>query len=548
MTENKKNKITRTASEKLAGSERGNLGDQYEVAEWYGSGRYSVEQNENKKKQLLANIVNQLGNRKPYFSNFEVINFRGIRKLRSRIKLDPNLNVFVGVNGSGKTTILDGMVKMASWIVNGIRTGGAGKHIEISEINNHPTSRTCEISSTLYLDDNTDFCIKLNKSKNSVENQRSELAAFRNLALMYQYVDSVATETTCLPLFAYYSVSRSQEIKNEQYDSSELTTFTKLDAYNKCFDEYRSFKDFIDWLVIHDASTGSKKNDDLILLNEHKAVYDNTLKIYELLPESLKNESELSNKLKKELDTQAREIQRLNSKVINSDPESVRIVKHAISCFLDIDNIRLDVSSESVRLMLDKNGISISASALSQGEKALFSLVSDISRRLVLLNPQKGVDALKGYGVVFVDEIELHLHPKWQQQVVFKLRDVFPGLQLILTTHSPQVVTTVPPECIKILKTDASGILSVTEPEFSLGAEAKQVLEEIFAVNSRPDEATQVKNLERYKELVQEDKWDTEEAITLWRDVEKWGRNWDPIIRQLQMDVRLRKYRRDNNK
>lgn len=548
MTEHKKAKITRTAAEKLAGAEKGHLGDQYEVTEWYSSGRYSVEQDENKKKQLLDNIVNQLGNKRPYFTHLDAVNFRGVCKLRNRIRFDPWLNVFVGINGSGKTTLLDGMVKMASWIVNGIRTGGTGKHIDTSDINNRPTSRTCEISSTLYLDDNTEFSIKLNKNKNNTEGTRSELASFRNLAAMYQYVNSVASETACLPLFSYYSVARSQEIKNEQQDSNELTTFNKLDAYNKCFDEYRSFKDFLDWLIIHDASSGSTQSSSVIRLNELKAVYENTLKIYNLLPEPIKNESDVGNSLKEELDTQAKEIKRLNSNLPFSDPEVVRVVKHAISCFLDIDNIRLDISTESVRLMLDKNGISIAAAALSQGEKALFSLVSDISRRLVLLNPNKGLDALKGNGVVFIDEIELHLHPRWQQQVIFKLRDVFPSLQFILTTHSPQVVTTVPHECIKILKGDIQGVLSITQPEFSLGAEAKQVLEEIFAVNSRPDEATQVKDLERYKQLVQEDKWDSEEAINLWRKVEKWGRNWDPVVRQLQMDVRLRKYRRDNDK
>lgn len=59
MTEHKKGKITRTAAEKLAGAEKGHLGDQYEVAEWYSSGRYSVEQNENKKNNyLIISLIN----------------------------------------------------------------------------------------------------------------------------------------------------------------------------------------------------------------------------------------------------------------------------------------------------------------------------------------------------------------------------------------------------------------------------------------------------------------------------------------------------------
>ncbi|HGM5491250.1 TPA: retron Ec78 anti-phage system effector ATPase PtuA [Serratia fonticola] len=544
MANNKFFKITRTAAEKLTGAEKGHLGDQFEVSEWYSTGRYSVDKDEEKSQRLLKNVEENLCSKRPYFTNLDIANFKGIRKFRNRIRLDPHLNVFVGINGSGKTTILEALVRVSSWIVNGIRTQGQGKHIDLIEINNSSDVRECAISATLSLDDESDFSIKLYKNLNSNSRTRSELTAFRNLSAMYQYVNSENSEASPLPIFAYYSVGRSQEIKKEEYDKAELTTFNKLDGYHKSFDESGNFKDLTDWLIIHNAESSSEINSSIIRFNELQAVHENTKRMFSLLSDDLKDESDIGRSLTSDLKEQKEEIIELENKLKNSDTEVVRIVKYAISCFLDISNIRLEITSESVRIMLDKNGISIPATALSQGEKALFSLISDISRRMVLLNPNKGKDALKGNGVIFIDELELHLHPKWQQQVIFKLKDVFPNIQFILTTHSPQVLTTVPHYCIKVLEGDTQGTISITEPDFSLGAESNLLLEEIFLVSSRPEDAEEVRILERYKELVRNDKWDSEEAMQLLPEIEKWGRNYDPVVRQLQMDVRLRQYRR----
>lgn len=82
-----------------------------------------------------------------------------------------------------------------------------------------------------------------------------------------------------------------------------------------------------------------------------------------------------------------------------------------------------------------KNGSEISIFNLSQGEKTLIALVSDIARRLVILNPSLE-NPLNGYGIVLIDEIDLHLHPKWQQTIVQKLENTFPNIQFILSTHS----------------------------------------------------------------------------------------------------------------
>ena len=81
-------------------------------------------------------------------------------------------------------------------------------------------------------------------------------------------------------------------------------------------------------------------------------------------------------------------------------------------------------------------------SELSDGYHAFIALVADIARRAVMLNQFDGVDApALVEGVVLIDELDLHLHPRWQRVALPRLRDAFPRLQLVVTTHSPQVLS-----------------------------------------------------------------------------------------------------------
>lgn len=77
---------------------------------------------------------------------------------------------------------------------------------------------------------------------------------------------------------------------------------------------------------------------------------------------------------------------------------------------------------------------------LSDGERSMIAFVFDLTRRLAQLNESDQDPAASGKGVVLIDEIDLHLHPSWQRRVVIDLPRVFPRLQFIATTHSPQVI------------------------------------------------------------------------------------------------------------
>ena len=92
-------------------------------------------------------------------------------------------------------------------------------------------------------------------------------------------------------------------------------------------------------------------------------------------------------------------------------------------------------------------------SFLSDGYRNMVALVADVAWRAAVLNPHLGKDAAaRSEGVVLIDEIDLHLHPRWQRRVLGNLRRTFPGLQFVTTTHSPQVIASARREEVRVLE------------------------------------------------------------------------------------------------
>ena len=160
---------------------------------------------------------------------------------------------------------------------------------------------------------------------------------------------------------------------------------------------------------------------------------------------------------------------------------AVAAISHALTTFLGgFENLR--VQEEPLRLLVDKAGVALDLSQLSDGERSLLALACDLGRRLALANPLLD-NPLHGAGVVLIDELELHLHPKWQRQIVHKLTAVFPRCQFIATTHSPQVIGEVEHDRIQII---ADG--EVYSPTHSFGVDSSRVLEEIMGAAPRTQE------------------------------------------------------------
>jgi predicted ATP-binding protein involved in virulence len=133
---------------------------------------------------------------------------------------------------------------------------------------------------------------------------------------------------------------------------------------------------------------------------------------------------------------------------------------------------------------VEKGGRSLFLEQLSDGERGLLALVFDLVRRLAIANPNSDNPIADGVGLVLIDEIELHLHPKWQRDVLQRLRDIFKGCQFVVTTHSPLVLGEVPARCVRFLEF-MDGKVTVTVPTEAYGMDANRILQEFMGAPVR---------------------------------------------------------------
>lgn len=121
-------------------------------------------------------------------------------------------------------------------------------------------------------------------------------------------------------------------------------------------------------------------------------------------------------------------------------------VKNAIlTCIPGAKDFYHDTDYDELTIQLEKEGL-VPFNSLSDGYRNMVGMVADIAHRAARLNPHLGANAgIKTTGVVLIDEIDLHLHPKWQRRVVMDLKKAFPGLQFIASTHSPFILQSLQP-------------------------------------------------------------------------------------------------------
>jgi len=125
---------------------------------------------------------------------------------------------------------------------------------------------------------------------------------------------------------------------------------------------------------------------------------------------------------------------------------------------------------------------SIPVDSLSSGELEIFIMLGWFA-----------VNDFDG-GIVLIDEPELHLHPAWQRKILPALQKVMPDTQIIAATHSPLILSSVPPECIRLLEHPDNILLQKDEkrsadiPYASYGLDSNRILEDIMDVDERPEE------------------------------------------------------------
>ncbi|MFW2575660.1 AAA family ATPase [Serratia nevei] len=180
---------------------------------------------------------------------------------------------------------------------------------------------------------------------------------------------------------------------------------------------------------------------------------------------------------------------------------------------------------------------------LSDGYRTTLAMVMDIAARMAEANPESS-DPLLTEGVVLIDEVDLHLHPGWQQTIMLDLMRTFPNIQFIVSTHSAQVISSMKPEALRVIEWENEKP-TLVPINFSEGAEAQQVLLEVLGVKSPRVEALAiVKTLKAYQDLVEQDRWDTEEAVCLREKLDAWGKDVEPELARLDIDIRLKEMER----
>ena len=201
---------------------------------------------------------------------------------------------------------------------------------------------------------------------------------------------------------------------------------------------------------------------------------------------------------------------------------------------VDVDPLRFSVS---VTLQEGRKK-TLELDQLSGGQRAILALAADLAWRMAQGNPHLE-DPLASEAIVLIDEVELHLHPSWQQRILNDLRRTFPNAQFIVSTHSPQVLTTVEPKNIVELAREDGRIVAGSAGGWTYGAEAGDVLSVVMGVDERPtNDFTQ--KLALYRRLINDDKGEAQEAKALRHDLDTLSPE-DPALGRADLEIRRRK-------
>lgn len=424
----------------------------------------------------------------------KITNFRCFKDVT--LDLHPELTVLVADNGNGKSTLLD-VIRIALWpYIKGFdlaRTSfnDPGNSITIADVRIVPTPNgdmsrclPCEIS-TLgdYGNGAKNWCrYRDSEASNSKVKDDKDSKTLESFAKKIQKsLHQGSGNDMTLPVFGYYGTGRlwaqqslSKAGKGEKDDTLEDDFYIRTFGYRNCTNPSSSYKHFKEWFI--------------------------------WACESLKELKDKSNVNTKELETAA---------------NRVTVVQQAINSFLKDTTgwHQLEYSithQKSLILHHNVNGL-MKVDQLSDGIRSILSMIGDIAYRCIKLNPHLGAKALEETsGVIMIDEVDMHLHPSWQQRVVQQLRKAFPKVQFIVTTHSPQVLTTVPNENIRIIK---EGSIFVPEVN-TMGEESRTVLEDVMEVSSRPKDAM-FQQLTKYLERINRGDIDSGDTLKLREELDQ---------------------------
>lgn len=322
-------------------------------------------------------------------SKLTIENFKCFKELT--LALHPQMTILLGVNGTGKTSLLEALRVAIGSLYLGLdkyedrieSPGIVNDDIRLLNLEQQfPTSVYAEADVTAVkaslLEDKQKIhwtrAVETRGGKTLYKDAKEMLTYSR--ALQQSIRDG---EDVRLPLVAYFSTDR---YKKERRDVKIELNGSRLRGYYNALDQ----------------TTNSK-----FFLNLYRT---ETL-------DQLQNETE---------------------------SELLKVVNEAVMSCVKCTSLQYLLKQDELFISFE-DGSRIPFHLLSDGVRCTLAMVMEIAYRCYLLNPHLGTDAAKKTsGVVLVDEIDLHLHPSWQRTIIQDLRLAFPELQFVVTTHAPLVV------------------------------------------------------------------------------------------------------------
>ena len=419
--------------------------------------------------------------------SLQLHNFRNFSDLE--VKFHDRLTVFVGNNGAGKSTVLEAATIAAGTLVSSLDSSNSfnikrkdaknqyyklGSNIDIQQ------QFPVEISARGNLDGKDIKWSRVLKSSNG-RCTVSTAKELTNITENYGKRIGKGDSTLMLPVVAYYGTGRLWAPHRERHNDL-FGKNNRLNGYKDSLDGAANNKLMINWfqkMTMQQIQRGTN-------FPEYIAVKG--------------------------------AIEQIVRRITGYDVE--------VQFNLDINDI--DIIYDS-----DEGPVRIPLSLLSDGYKCTISLIADIAYRMAVLNPQLYDSVIKETdGVVIIDEVDLHLHPKWQKQILNDLMEIFPKVQFIVSTHAPEVISSVQNNSIVLLKgrEESAYILDGT-----YGKDANTILKEVMKSPTRPD-GIKSKFNEFYKYL---DNGDFDKAETVINELEnKLGTN-DSDLNACIMELKL---------
>lgn len=434
----------------------------------------------------------------PFFMrSMSLTDFRRFSQLD--INFEPDLTIIIGNNGQGKTSILYAIAKTLSWFTaNILKEDSSGQRLnEYSDIRNDSDNHFTDINSSFSFGKGLkNISIRLSRSAlGAAERRESIIKPAKELADIWRVVND--RRIVNLPVFALYSVERSHPFSKLAKESAEKRE-ERFDAYNYALTGAGRFDHFVEWFISLHKRSEAQGASAIEILQEQ--VND----LQQLVNSGRTSMIPLLEETKSKLLTAQLRKEALQSVNILADVTQMDIVSRAITRGVpSISRIWVETSSGADIIKVTNDQQDVTIEQLSDGQRVFLALIADLARRMVMLNPLLK-NPLEGRGIVLIDEIELHLHPKWQQEVIVTLRTVFPNIQFIVTTHSPIVLSTTETRCIREFReNDKSGEVFLDFPSMQTkGSENSEILEQVMGVFSTPPNIAESYLLSNFEESI----------------------------------------------